>query len=123
MDDGKTPASPMTSSKADPRPAPTDAELSRMAREAVHQAPDPHLDRHLQRMGLVDAPDAPAQPNAPDARVGRERDVGQAAIPEVGETVTLELLDRRLRRTEVGIRILGIALVVLAVVEVVQLIR
>ena len=41
MDDGKTPASPMTSSKANPRPAPTDAELSRMAREAVHQAPDP----------------------------------------------------------------------------------
>jgi hypothetical protein len=74
-------------------------------------------------MGLMDAPDAPAQPNAPDARVGRERDVGQAAIPEVGETATLELLDRRLRRTEVGIRILGIALVVLAVVEVVQLIR
>ena len=56
-------------------------------------------------------------------RASAERDVGQAAIPEVGETVTLELLDRRLRRTEVGIRILGIALVVLAVVEVVQLIR
>jgi hypothetical protein len=115
MDDGKSPATPVTSSKAEPRPVPTDAELSRMAREAVHQAPDPHLDRHLQRMGLVDAPDAPDAP---------ARDVGQpVAPPAESSAFSIELLDRRLRRAEVSIAILGIGLVVLALIEVVQLIR
>src|SRR4051794_14274526 len=115
MDDGKTPATPVTSSKAEPRPVPTDAELSRMAREAVHQAPDPHLDRHLQRMGLVDAPDAP---DAPD-REARQ----PVAPPAESSGLTVELLDRRLRRAEVSIAILGTALVVLALIEVIQLIR
>src|SRR3954447_19111201 len=112
MDDGKTPTTPVTSSKAEPRPVATDAELSRMAREAVHQAPDPHLDRHLQRMGLVDAPDAPdgeaSQPVAP---------------PAESSGLSVELLDRRLRRAEVTIAFLGIALVVLALLEVIQLTR
>src|SRR4051794_16168659 len=115
MDDGKTPATPVTSSKAEPRPVPTDAELSRMAREAVHQAPDPHLDRHLQRMGLVDAPDAP---DAPD------RDVRPpVAAPVESSGPSVELLDRRLRRAEMSIGVLGIGLVVLALIEVIQLIR
>jgi hypothetical protein len=115
MDDGKTPATPVTSSKAEPRPVPTDAELSRMAREAVHQAPDPHLDRHLQRMGLVDAP------NAPDTT---DRDLRQPAAPPVESWApTVEILDRRLRRAEVSIALLGIALAVLALIEVIQLIR
>jgi hypothetical protein len=115
MDDGKTPATPVTSSKAEPRPVPTDAELSRMAREAVHQAPDPHLDRHLQRMGLVDAP------NAHDAPA---RDVRQPVGPPAESSPSsVDLLDRRLRRAEVSIAILGIALVVLALIEVIQLIR
>lgn len=38
----------------------TDAELSRIARDAVHQAPDVRLDRELARMGLLD----PAEPAA-----------------------------------------------------------
>jgi hypothetical protein len=115
MDDGKTPATPVTSSKAEPRPAPTDAELSRMAREAVHQEPDPHLDRHLQRMGLVDSPDAADT---------RPRDLRQPVAPPVESWgPSVEILDRRLRRAELSIGVLGIALVVLALIELVQLIR
>jgi hypothetical protein len=118
MDDGKTPASPTASSKAEPRPAPTDAELSRMAREAVHQAPDPHLDRHLQRMGLVDAPEAPEPAKTPSTDLGQP-----VAEPVESSGVTVELLDRRLRRAELSIGVLGVAVVVLALIEVVQLIR
>ena len=111
MDDGKTPASPVISSKAEPRPATTDAELSRMAREAVHQAPDPHLDRHLQRMGLVDSLDA------------ADRDLAQPVPAPVESGVTIQLLERRLRRAEISVAVLGIIVVVLALIEVIQLLR
>ena len=56
------------SPKGRPRPpqskamaAPTEAELSRVAREAVRQPPDPRLDKELARMGLMDASE-PAEP-------------------------------------------------------------
>src|SRR4051794_41866699 len=115
MDDGKTPATPVTSSKAEPRPVPTDAELSRMAREAVHQAPDPHLDRHLQRMGLVDAPDAP---DAPDGEASQP-----VAPPAESSGLSVELLDRRLRRAAGTTTLFRIAPVVLALPQGVPLIR
>src|SRR5436190_23856392 len=114
MDDGKTPASPLTSSKAEPRPTPTDAELSKIAREAVHQPADPRLDRHLQAMGLVDAPDSSETADS---------DLGQPVTPSVDPGVTIELLDRRLRRAEVSVAVLAVVVVVLAIVEVIQLIR
>ena len=77
-----------------------------MAREAVHQAPDPHLDRHLQRMGLVDSPD-PA-----------DRGLAQPVLAPVESGVTVQLLERRLRRAEISVAVLGIIVVVLALIEV-----
>jgi len=41
------------SANPDPAPAPNDAELSRITREAVRQPADPRLDRQLVRMGLT----------------------------------------------------------------------
>jgi hypothetical protein len=54
MDDVAPDGEPQPASAA-PNPGQTDAELSRIAREAVHQAPDPRLDKQLERMGLLDA--------------------------------------------------------------------
>jgi hypothetical protein len=54
--------------RADPTPPPTDAELSRIAREAVRQPADPRIDKQLARMGLTDPPEAadhaPSQPKS-----------------------------------------------------------
>jgi hypothetical protein len=54
MDDD-TPQPRARSPKAEPTPGMSEAELSRIAREAVHQAPDSRLDKQLERMGLLDA--------------------------------------------------------------------
>ena len=56
MDD-EAPTSRPASPKAELPRELTDAELSRIARQAVHQAPDPGLDRQLARMGIADASD------------------------------------------------------------------
>ena len=52
--------SPSQPTKAETTPTPTEAELSRIAREAVRQPADPRLDKQLERMGLTDAPAATA---------------------------------------------------------------
>jgi hypothetical protein len=60
------------------RTTPTDADMSRFAREAVRQPPDPRLDKELARMGLTDAPEAsgavPDQPRGRPAVVNTEID-------------------------------------------------
>ncbi len=56
----ETPVPPPQAPKADQTHAPTEAELSRIAREAVRQPADPRLDKQLERMGLTDAPAAPS---------------------------------------------------------------
>src|SRR3954467_9066737 len=105
MDDGDAPASRPARPAPGPKPAPTETELSRIAREAVHQAPDPRLDRHLQRMGLVDAPEPAA------------RDAVQPIETPVEADPALDLLDQRVRRLEVVLIVLGIVVVILAFVE------
>jgi len=103
----ETPGSPPQSPKADQPHAPTEAELSRIAREAVRQPADPRLDKQLERMGLTDAPAAPTstakQPAAPDPRV--------------------EALGGRLRRVESIVWVLVVAVAILAVAVVVLLLR
>ena len=74
MDHEETAVSRPPSPKAETIAAPSDAELSRIAREAVHQPADPRLDRQLARMiGVMDpsasADSRPAQPNASPAVV------------------------------------------------------
>ncbi len=110
MDDGDTPASRPAPPTRGAKPAPTETELSRIAREAVHQAPDPRLDRHLQRMGLVDAPEAPADPGKPVAS-------------RVEADPAHDVLGQRVRRLEVSVMVLAIVALILAIVEVIQLLR
>ena len=99
------------SPKAEPMAAPNEAELSRIAREAVHQPADPRLDRQLARMGVMETPDSPADPPA------------QAASQPVVSSVEVERLGSRLRRLELIVGVLAVAVVVLAVVVVIQLVR
>jgi hypothetical protein len=107
-----TPESRPASPKADPTPPPpTDAELSRIARQAVHQPADARLDKQLVRMGLMDAADvAETQPAQP-----QDRPV--AIDPE------LERLREELRRSRMILWLLVGVIVILAVAVVALLIR
>ncbi len=98
--------SPSQPTRAETTPTPTDAELSRIAREAVRQPADPRLDKQLERMGLTDAPTAVSQAKA------------HAAIDP-----TVEALRGRLRRVESIVSVLVMAVVILAVAVVVLLLR
>jgi predicted nucleic acid-binding Zn ribbon protein len=99
------------SPKAEPPPRPTEAELSRIAREAVHQPPDVRLDKQLVRMGLMDPAElAGPQPARPASR--------PVAIDE-----ELERLSEELRRTRVILWLLVGVTALLVVVVVVLLLR
>lgn len=99
------------SPKAEPTPGPSEAELSRIAREAVHQAPDAHLDRQLARMGLLDASDSvEPQSSQPTSRP-------VVVDPE------LERLRAELRRTRSMLWVLVTVIAILAVVVVFLLLR
>jgi hypothetical protein len=101
MDDGEMSASSPGSARPGPASAPTEAELSRMAREAVRQPPDPRLDKQLQRMGLADSP-------------------GAAADASARSDAEVERLQRRVRRLEALAIALAIAVGVLVVIEAIQ---
>jgi hypothetical protein len=109
MDDAAQDGEPQPAPAA-PTPAQTDAELSRIAREAVHQAPDPRLDKQLERMGLLDAADSP-EPASARATAGAD------AGAEV------ERLREELRRSRANVWMLVAACAVLAIAVVVLLIR
>jgi hypothetical protein len=83
----------------------SDAELSRIAREAVRQPADPRMDRQLARMGLTDGPDEDVQ------RPSRsEASSAQAAA----NAELIERLERRVRRLQVVVVLLVVAVVALA---------
>lgn len=97
-----------------PKPEPTqglsEAELSRMAREAVHQAPDSRIDKQLARMGLIDG-----ESTEPGLR--QPTNAATVAPPE------LESLRKELRRAQAMLWVLVAVAAVLAVVVVVLLVR
>ena len=107
MEPDETPARPPQPVKAEATSTPTDAELSRIAREAVRQPADPRLDKQLERMGLTDAPLTTASPAAADVAIDP----------------TVEALKGRLRRVESIVWVLVAAVAVLAVAVVVLLLR
>lgn len=96
--------------RAEPTPPLSEAELSRIAREAVHQPADPRLDRQLARMGVMDAP-APAKVRAelPSAPGATEQ--------------ALERINGRLRRIEVLVGALVVIVAALSILTVIQLVR
>ena len=109
MDDD-TSGNPPPSPKAERASGPTEAELSRIAREAVHQAPDARLDKQLARMGLLEASDA-AKPPA-----------GELTSRPVAVDPEIERLRAELRRARsmlwalvAVIAILGLAVVFLLI--------
>ena len=111
MDHDETPMSRPHSPKAEPIPAPNEGELSRIAREAVHQPPDPRLDRQLARMGVMETSEpAEAQP-------------GQLTSRSVASGSELERLDTKLRRIEMILGALVAAVGILALIEVILLFR
>jgi uncharacterized membrane protein len=92
---------------------PNDAELSRIAREAVHQPADPRLDRQLARMIGVMEPSEPAdtRPAQPTARLS------------VVSGADLERLHARLRRIEMVLGALILVVGILAISVVILLSR
>jgi hypothetical protein len=110
MDDVAPDGGPQPAPAA-PSPAQTDAELSRIAREAVHQAPDPRLDKQLARMGLLDTAE-PVESAA--SRPAARADATQAEF---------ERLREELRRSRMNVWLLVAACVVLAIAVIVLLIR
>lgn len=107
MEPDETPMRPPQPTKGEAAHAPTDAELSRIAREAVRQPADPRLDKQLERMGLTDAPAPPAPPTGAPVTIDP----------------TVEALGRRLRRVESIVWVLVAAVAILAVAVVVLLLR
>jgi hypothetical protein len=110
MDQEETSMSGPQSPKAEPMAAPNEAELSRIAREAVHQPADPRLDRQLARMGVMDSAAPAGPPN-------------QAASQLVVSNAEVERLGARLRRVEMIAWVLAAAVVVLAIISVILLVR
>jgi hypothetical protein len=111
MDQEETSMSQSQSPKAEPVAAPNEAELSRIAREAVHQPADPRLDRQLARMGVMDSAEQAAGPP------------GQATSQAVVSSAEVERLGVRVRRLETIAGVLAAAVVVLAVILVILLVR
>jgi hypothetical protein len=107
MEPDETPMRPPQPTKAEATSPPTEAELSRIAREAVRQPADPRLDKQLERMGLTDTPAHSAPP----------------ANALVASDPTVEALRRRLRRVESIVWMLVAAVGILAVAVVVVLLR
>ena len=110
MSQDDTPISTAPAPKAGSPAAPTEGELSRIARQAVHQPADPRLDRQLARMiGVMDPSDpANAGPAQPTAKLS------------VVSGADLERLHGRLRRIEMILAVLIVAVGVLALIVVVQ---
>jgi hypothetical protein len=109
-DPPKEPRSPQEKSTPPPAPTPTEGEMSRIAREAVRQPPDPRLDKELARMGLMDPEPAEARPGQ---RTGQSVEVG----PE------LERLRKEYRRLQTILYALVAAIGILAVIVVLLLVR
>jgi hypothetical protein len=92
-------------------PQPTDADLSRIAREAVHQPADARLDKQLIRLGLLD-PSEPAEPQP-----------ARPTIRPVAIDAELERLREELRRTKVIVWLLVALIAILAVAVVVLVVQ
>lgn len=97
--------------KAQPTPPPSEAELSRIAREAVHQPADARLDRQLIRMGVIDADEPPVPVPTQPASVA----------PAVDQAVIV--LQAEIRRTKRLVWLLVGVVVILAIVIIGLLVR
>ncbi len=111
--------SPAQEPKPDSTSRYTEAELSRIAREAVHQAPDARLDKQLVRLGLADDTEAIAEPATQPATPAVTID--PAEVERLREEY--KALRAELDRSILLVRLLIALLVVLGIIVVVLLIR
>lgn len=105
---------------------PSDAELSRIAREAVRQPADPRLDKQLAWMGLTDDP-------APEATPVATAPAAPVAVAPVADAIRtseamaakpdLALMESRLNRLGWIVWTLVVAVVILAIAVVFLLLR
>ena len=113
MDNDATSSSPAASPRTDTVAATNEAELSRSARQAIHQPADPRLDRQLAWMGLAETPvparDQPREPTGEWAPASEVRRLGSE----------VQHLDARLRRIEF---VLGAVVAVVGVVALLELV-
>jgi hypothetical protein len=111
MEHDDTPESRPHPPRAPSAPPPTDAELSRIAREAVRQPADPRMDKQLARMGLTDT----IEPQEHPASHARGR--------STGTDEEVERLRVDLRRLRMIASVLGAVTAALAILVVVLLTR
>jgi hypothetical protein len=126
MQPDETPPSGPPTTKAEPTAPPSDADLSRIAREAVRQPADPRLDKQLAWMGLTDDPAAAATPvAAAPAAPPAVAPVGDATLASeaMAAKPDLALIEARLNRLAWIVWTLVVAVVILAVAVVVLLFR
>jgi hypothetical protein len=124
MEDDITPKARPASPKAPSTSEPSEGELSRIAREAVRQPPDPRLEKQLAWMGLGDAP-LPAERQQARAEPADPQPPPRTGVPgAIGATTTdLEPLRAQLRRLELIVWALVGLTAVLAVLVLVLLVR
>lgn len=124
MADDITPKARPGSPKGPSTSEPSEVELSRIAREAVRQPPDPRLEKQLAWMGLGDGP-APAQRQSAGAEPAEPQTPPQSSFPvAIGAITTdLEPLHAQLRRLEQIVWALVGLTAVLAVLVLVLLLR
>ena len=124
MEDDITPKARPGSPKGPPTSEPSEGELSRIAREAVRQPPDPRLEKQLAWMGLGDGP-APAERQPARAEPADPQPGQPTSLPvAIGAITTdLEPLRAQLRRLEQIVWALVALTAVLAVLLLVLLLR
>jgi hypothetical protein len=124
MEDDITPKARPGSAKGPSTSEPSEGELSRIAREAVRQPPDPRLEKQLAWMGLGDAP-APAErePGSPEPADPQPAQPTSLPVAIGAITTDLEPLRAQLRRLEQIVWALVALTAVLAVLVLVLLLR
>lgn len=102
------------------------AELSRAAREAVRQPPDPRLEASFAKLGLWSDPHAPAAAEEPATRL---RAAAAAPLPDEHEDLRAALTELRLateglrRRLDLAVRLEAVVVVLLGILVVLVLVR
>ncbi|HEU0234962.1 MAG TPA: hypothetical protein VFR14_00835 [Candidatus Limnocylindrales bacterium] len=110
------------------------AELSRAAREAVRQPPDPRLEASFAKLGLWSDPNAPADTGAGEGEAPPRARVADPAPPATSaadghEDLRAALLEVRLaseglrRRLDLALRLEAVVIVLVAIVALLVLVR
>jgi hypothetical protein len=121
MEDDITPKARPGSPKGPSTSEPSEGELSRIAREAVRQPPDPRLEKQLAWMGLGDGA-APTERQAATVHPADPQPTQPMSLP-VAIATDLEPVRAQLRRIEQLVWVIAAVTAILAVLVLVLLLR